>query len=139
MVAIASTDILAPEFFNPDTGRLDAARIASELRVPIATIASAVGRHPAGVRKRPDANSLQHRLREIYEIWCASLEKFNGDRITARMFLNAPNGLIERNSPMELIKAGDTEPLLALFEVKRSKMPNEIALISRAQRSYINE
>jgi len=41
----------------------------------------------AGVRQRSDANSLQYRLRDLYAIWRASLEKFDGDRITARMFL----------------------------------------------------
>ena len=54
-----------PALFNPETGRLDAARIARELNVPVGLIADAVGRKAPGVRKHPDSSSLQGELRRI--------------------------------------------------------------------------
>jgi hypothetical protein len=40
----AAHPTMEPALFNPDTGRLDAARIARELNVPVAMIAEAIGR-----------------------------------------------------------------------------------------------
>jgi hypothetical protein len=41
--------------FNPESGRLYAARIAHELNLPVGTIAEAIGRKAPGVRKHPDS------------------------------------------------------------------------------------
>jgi hypothetical protein len=49
----AAHPTMEPALFNPDTGRLDAARIARELNVPVAMIAEAIGRKAPGVRKSP--------------------------------------------------------------------------------------
>jgi hypothetical protein len=46
-----------PTLFNPQTGRLDAARIAREFNVPVVIISEAIGRKAPGVRKSPDASS----------------------------------------------------------------------------------
>ena len=47
---LAAKDIEAA-LFNPQSGRLDAARIAKEMGVPVATIAGAIGRKaPASAR-----------------------------------------------------------------------------------------
>ena len=66
-----------PALFNPDTGRLDATRIAREFNVPVATIAEAIGRKAPGVRKSPDASSLQGELRRLYRIWVALVELYS--------------------------------------------------------------
>src|SRR5882757_10356176 len=68
MATAQTIRVPAPELFNPQTGRLDAARIARELNVPVTTIAVAIGRKAPGVRKHPDASSLQSELRRIYRI-----------------------------------------------------------------------
>jgi hypothetical protein len=47
---------MEPALFNPDTGRLDAARIARELNFPVAMIAEAIGRKAPGV---PEASRCQ--------------------------------------------------------------------------------
>jgi hypothetical protein len=49
----AAHPTMEPALFNPDTGRLDAARIARELNVPVAMIAEAIGRKAPGVRSLP--------------------------------------------------------------------------------------
>jgi hypothetical protein len=100
-----------PALFNPETGRLDAGRIARELNVPVSKIAEAIGRKAPGVRKHPDASSLQGELRRIYRIWVAVVDLYAGDKTNARIFLNAPNRNLENHAPIEFIENGDLAPL----------------------------
>ncbi len=65
MLATPTFTSADPTLFNPDSGRLDAARIARELKLPVGTIAEAIGRKALRVRKQPDAPSLQAQLRRI--------------------------------------------------------------------------
>jgi uncharacterized protein (DUF2384 family) len=102
---------IEPTLFNPHTGRLDAARIAHEFNVPVAIIAEAIGRKAPGVRKSPDASSLQGELRRLYRIWVALLDLYAGDKTNARIFLNAPNRNLENHAPIEFIQNGDLAPL----------------------------
>jgi hypothetical protein len=105
-----------PALFNPETGRLDAARIARELSVPVGTIAEAIGRKAPGVRKHPDASSLQSQLRRIYRIWVGLVDLYAGDKANARIFLNAPNRHLENHAPIEFIEKGDLGPLEAFLD-----------------------
>ena len=105
-----------PALFNPETGRLDAARIARELNVPVGMIADAIGRKAPGVRKHPDASSLQRELRRLYRIWIALVELYAGDKSHARIFLNAPNRNLENHAPIEFIENGDLAPLELLVD-----------------------
>jgi len=105
--AFVTTD---PALFNPETGRLDAARIARELSVPVGTIAEAIGRKAPGVRKHPDASSLQAELRRIYRIWVSLVDLYAGDKANARIFLNAPNRQLENQAPIEFIQNGNLSP-----------------------------
>ena len=100
--------------FNPQSGRLDAARIARDIQLPVATIAEAIGRKPPSVRKHPDASSLQPELRRIYLIWFSIVESFAGNKTNARIFLNAPNRQLENQAPVEFIEKGDLAPLEGL-------------------------
>lgn len=109
--------------FNPRTGRLDAARIAKEMNVPVGMIAEAVGRKAPGVRKHPDASSLQRDLRRIYRIWVALVELFAGDKSHARIFLNAPNRNLENHAPIEFIESGDFAPLELFVDAIDARQP----------------
>src|ERR1700735_1004741 len=118
--AFVTTD---PALFNPETGRLDAARIARELSVPVGTIAEAIGRKAPGVRKHPDASSLQAELRRIYRIWVALVDLYAGDKTHARIFLNAPNRNLENRAPIEFIENGDLAPLESFIDAMRVRQP----------------
>ena len=102
--------------FNPQTGRLDAARIAHEIQLPVATIAVALGKKAPSVRKHPDASSLQPELRRVYCIWVALVDLYAGNKKHARIFLNAPNRHLELQAPIEFIEKGNLKPLEALVE-----------------------
>ena len=112
-----------PALFNPQSGRLDAARIAREIHLPVATIAEAIGKKAPSVRKHPDASSLQPELRRVYRIWVALVDLFAGSKKNARIFLNAPNTHLERQAPIEFIEKGDLAPLEALVDAMSNGQP----------------
>jgi hypothetical protein len=112
-----------PALFNPETGRLDAARIAREIHLPVATIADAIGKKAPSVRKHPDASSLQPELRRVYRIWVAVVDLYAGNKKNARIFLNAPNQLLEKQAPIEFIEKGDLAPLEALVDAMSTRQP----------------
>ncbi len=112
-----------PALFNPESGRLDASRIAHELNLTVVTIAEAIGRKAPSVRKHPDATSLQVDLRRLYRIWVALVELYAGHKGNARIFLNAPNRHLENQAPVELIEKGDLAPLEALVEAMNVRQP----------------
>ena len=102
--------------FNPQSGRLDASRIASDIQLPVSTIAVAIGKKAPSVRKHPDASSLQPELRRLYRVWVAIVELYGGNKKSARIFLNAPNKNLENQAPVEFIEKGDLKPLESLAE-----------------------
>jgi hypothetical protein len=85
--AFASAD---QALFNLQSGRLDASRIASDIQLPVSTIAVAIGKKAPSVRKHPDASSLQPELRRLYRVWVAIVELYGGNKKSARIFLNGP-------------------------------------------------
>ena len=105
-----------PALFNPRSGRLDASRIASDIQLPVSTIAVAIGKKAPSVRKHPDASSLQPELRRLYRVWVAIVELYAGNKKSARIFLNAPNKHLENQAPVEFIEKGDLKPLERLAE-----------------------
>ena len=116
MLATSTLASADPALFNPQSGRLDASRIASEIQLPVSTIAEAIGKKAPSVRKHPDANSLQPELRRVYRIWVAIVDLYAGNKKNARIFLNAPNKHLQNQAPVEFIENGDLKPLEAFVE-----------------------
>jgi hypothetical protein len=108
--------IALPELFNVQTHRLDAALIANALGLPVGSVAAAIGRKAEGVRKRPDAESLQPELGRLYRIWANIVELYAGNQTNASIFLNAPNPHLENKTPLEFIKSGQFAVLESLTE-----------------------
>src|ERR1700749_1588105 len=122
---LASTTFVSadPALFNPESGRLDAARIANEIQLPVSTIADAIGKKAPSVRKHPDASSLKPELRRVYRIWVAIVELYAGNKKSARIFLNAPTRQLENQAPVEFIEKGDLKPLESLVEAMSARQP----------------
>jgi hypothetical protein len=112
-----------PALFNPQSGRLDAARIAREIHLPVAIIAEAIGKKAPSVRKHPDASSLQPELRRVYRIWVSIVELYAGNKKKARIFLNAPNQHLDGRAPIEFIEKADLSPLEALVDAMSTRQP----------------
>jgi hypothetical protein len=109
--------------FNPDSGRLDASRIARDLNLPVGAIAGAIGRKAPSVRKHPDAVSLQAELRRLYKIWVSVVGLYDGDKTNARIFINAPNRHLEYLAPIELFEKGNLAPLESLVGAMTARQP----------------
>jgi uncharacterized protein (DUF2384 family) len=123
MPATLAVKEIEAALFNPQSGRLDAARIAKEMGVPVATIAGAIGRKAPGVRKSPDASSLQQSLRKLYRVWITLVDLYAGDRLHARIFLNAPNRNLDNRAPIEFIEHGDLAPLESYVTAMSARQP----------------
>jgi uncharacterized protein (DUF2384 family) len=82
----------------------------------------AIGRKAPGVRKSPDASSLQGELRRLYRIWVALLELYAGDKTNARIFLNAPNRNLENHAPSSSSRMGLT-PLELFVDAMSARQP----------------
>jgi hypothetical protein len=115
--------IALPELFNPQSHRLDASRIANALSIPVGTVAVAIGRKAEGVRKRPDAESLQTELGRLYRIWKSIVEIYEGNQANASIFLNAPNPHLENKTPLEFIKSGELDVLESLITAMDVRQP----------------
>ena len=122
-LAPPSHSIALPELFNPQTHRLDAGRIANALSLPVGSVATAIGRKAEGVRKRPDAESLQTELGRLYRIWAGIVELYAGDQTNASIFLNAPNPHMENKTPLEFIKSGEFDALESLLSAMTLRQP----------------
>lgn len=112
-----------PALFNPQSGRLDASRIAAEIQMPVSTIAAAIGKKAPSVRKHPDTSSLQPELRRVYRIWIAIVDLYAGNKKNARIFLNAPNKYLDNQAPVEFIEKGDLKPLEVLMDAMITRQP----------------
>ena len=102
---------------------ISTARIAKEMGVLLATIAGAIGRKAPGVRKSPDASSIQESLRKLYRVWVTLVDLYAGDRLHARIFLNAPNRHLENRAPIEFIEHGDLAPLEMYVSAMSARQP----------------
>lgn len=115
--------VALPELFNPQSCRLDAALLAEAIGLPVGAVAAAIGRKAEGVRKRPDAESLQTELGRLYRIWKNIIELYDGNRTNARIFLNAPNPQLENKAPIEFVKSGDLGIIESLITAMDSRQP----------------
>lgn len=112
-----------PDLFNPESHRLDASRIANALGLPVLAIATAINRKAEGVRKRPDAESLQAGLGRVYRIWADIVDLYGGNQTNASIFLNAPNPLLDDKRPVEFIKSGQLEVLESFIKAMNLRQP----------------
>jgi uncharacterized protein (DUF2384 family) len=109
--------------FDPQTGRLDAVRIAQDMGLPIDTLAKAIGLRTPEFRKHPDSSELQALLWPICRIWVALVDLYAGDKATACIFLTSPNRHLENRAPVAFIENGDLAPLELLIEAMSDRQP----------------
>lgn len=106
---------LPQALFHPDSGRIDAGRVAAFFGLPLARLARSLGRSPQAVHKTPDAESLQDALAVFVRIAAALLSMF-GSQQKARSWLNAPNPDLENVRPKQLVERGKPEVIAEMLE-----------------------
>lgn len=110
-VAGAVTSHRAAQIPNHDlhdatSGRLSAAAIRKLYGITLTQLCDWIGKKKAAVSKTPDAASLQDDLRPLAGV--ALMRLMLGSDEKFRIWLNTPNELLERKSPLHWIAAGKT-------------------------------
>jgi hypothetical protein len=111
------------ELHAPDSGRIDAARIAEYLAVPLASVATAIGANYAAVHKTPDAISLQKELGPIKRT--LELVSFaTRHKRDARAWLNNPHPDLGGQTPLQVILDGHASAIVTLLDNALSGLPS---------------
>ena len=93
------------ELHDRETGRLDAARVAEYLKIPLKQLSEALGRNYSTVHRTPSAVGLQEPLGSIKRSLII-LEDVLGDRSSALIWLNSPHPDLGQRTPMDVILEG---------------------------------
>jgi hypothetical protein len=107
--------VTLPELYNPQTGRLDARRIAQYLDVPLARLAQAIGSRYQTLHKTSDAPAIQARLFVIKRA-LDILAQMLGERRMVLAWLNTPHPDLGMTPPLAVMldgRAGVVEAMLA--------------------------
>jgi len=107
---------------SPETGRLDAERIAEVFGLTITELARVLGRDQSGLRKYPQSGSLQEPLREL-EALGLHLYRVFGDLATARMWLRAPNPVLAEEAPLAYLLRQQPDAVERLLVMADTGMP----------------
>jgi uncharacterized protein (DUF2384 family) len=103
------------ELHDPESGRLDAVRVARFLGLSLSALAKALERSPQTLHKTPDAPRLQGALAPLARI-AASLVTLFGSAEKARVWMNAPNAELDGVAPLEVVKANKAGVVADLLE-----------------------
>jgi CheY-like chemotaxis protein len=108
---------------DPDTGRLDAKRIADYLAVPLSSLAEAIEKSPQAVHKSPASMSLQEKLAPI--AWTiGALSLVLGSRETVLAWLNSPHPDIGGRTPIAFILKGRSNTIAEMIEAALAGQPS---------------
>ena len=119
----AARPVVLQELHDPETGRLDAAKIAGYLAVPLAQLARAIGANYATVHKTPAALSLQERLLPIKSALVILSELFR-DQSTVRAWLNSPHPDLGKRTPLAVILEGHGDAVATILENALEGIPS---------------
>lgn len=101
----ALDEVSLQDLHDPESGRLDARRIASYLDIPLKSLAAALRRKYSTVHKTPAAPSLQGDLRPIKRS-LEILEDVMGDRSAVLAWWHTPHPDLNRRAPMDVLLEG---------------------------------
>jgi len=110
------------DLHDPETGRLDAKRIAEYLALPLSTLADGLGRSVAAVHKSPASLPLQEKLAPIaWTIGALSLVLRSRDNLLT--WLNSPHPDLDGHTPMSLIVSGRAVELSDMVKAALAGQP----------------
>lgn len=93
------------DLHDPNSGRLDARRIAAYLRISLSSLAAATDRSVAAIHKAPAADSLQLPLAPVART-ISMLSEILQSEECVRTWLHSPHPDLANQIPMRLILAG---------------------------------
>ena len=108
VLAITATNLRAP------SGRLDATRIAKQLGVPIARLATMVGVSRQALSQTPDSPGIQSALEPVGRVLHLLDDALSPDD-TAK-WLRAPHRDLDASAPLDLVMSGRADVVVRLLE-----------------------
>ena len=108
---------------DPVTGRLDAARVADYLSVPLKQLSETLGRNYSTVHKTPTAPAIQETLRSIKRS-LVILEDVLGSRSSALAWLNSPNPDLGQRTPIDVLLEGHAQVIEDMLEGALEGIPS---------------
>jgi hypothetical protein len=107
---------------DPNTGRLDAERLARFYHLPLKELATAIGRRPGTVHKTPASESLQPSLRAFREVAEEGLLLFD-DEAGFLAWLRTPHPDLDGAAPIDLLRAGRVDAVVRLLRFAAMGVP----------------
>jgi hypothetical protein len=123
VVATVPAQVTLQDLHDPNTGRLDAARIAEYLKVPLKQLAGGLGKNYSTVHKTPSAPALQPALRSIKRI-LEILDQVFANRSTALAWLNSPHPDLGQRVPLDVILEGHPDAIEDMLEAALTGTPS---------------
>jgi DNA-binding NarL/FixJ family response regulator len=114
--------ISGPELRSPESGRLDAKRIAARLGVSVSRLAPAVRVSQQALSARPDSLRAQAGLLPVARVLAALDEVLPPGQV--RMWLNAPQALLGGEVPLESMLRGGADALARRIEGALEGLPD---------------
>jgi hypothetical protein len=123
VVATVPAQVTLQDLHDPNTGRLDAVRIAEYLKVPLKQLAGGLGKNYSTVHKTPSAPALQPILRSIKRI-LEILDQVLANRSTALAWLNSPHPDLDQRVPLDVILEGHADAVEDMLEAALTGTPS---------------
>jgi hypothetical protein len=104
---------------DPDSGNLDASRIAARLGIPLKRLAEAVGYTPQGLLRNPTSDRLQPALAEIAYV-LSRLRVLLADQRSMAIWLRAPHPDLGGATPLSFLLSARAAAVIALLHLAES-------------------
>jgi len=114
-VHVTPSRIALKELHDPETGRLDAARFAEHLKIPLRKLAEAMRKNYSTVHKTPASPTLQPFLRSLKRS-LEILAELYPERAAALAWLNAPLPDLGGRAPLDVILEGYPDAVEDMLE-----------------------
>ena len=111
------------DLHDPETGRLDAKRIAAYLHVSLSSLAAITGGSVAAIHKAPAANSLQQTLAPIAQTISVLTEVLSSKELVLA-WLNSPHPDLGNQTPLQLILGGHAGTVADLVAAALAGQPS---------------
>ena len=111
------------DLHDPETGRLDAKRIAAYLHSSLSSLAAVTGGSVAAIHKAPAANSLQQALAPIART-ISLLTEVLQSKEHVQAWLHSPHRDLGNQIPMRLILGGHADTVADMLEAALAGQPS---------------
>jgi len=108
---------------NPQSGRLDALKLAHTLAVSTPQMARMVGYTPAGLRKNPDSERLQGKLHELVDLTQRLKALFDGNLAYVLIWLKASHPDLNGKTPLNCLEEGHSDAVEVLVYAMETGQP----------------